>query len=109
MVQFEPAGARAVVAAFCDAFPDCSLWAGGRQDWILLGGREFRSRSDARHFARLWRTQTAAQLLTADGLERPAQLGATFLADAQQLRDWIGNTRPVTDDHARVRDATAGG
>jgi spermidine synthase len=101
VVQFEPAGARAVVAAFCDAFPDCSMWAGGRDDWILLGGRDFTHRPPARHFGRLWREPLAAPLLTTDGFERPAQLGATFLADARQLRDWIGNTPPVTDDHPK--------
>src|SRR5204863_8601118 len=36
--------------------------------------------------------------IAASGLEHPAQLGATFLADAAQLRAWYGATPPLTDD-----------
>ena len=36
--------------------------------------------------------------LVAIGIENPHQLAATFLADADMLRTFIGNSRPVTDD-----------
>lgn len=99
--QFKPEGARAVIRAFCDAFPDCTLWAGERRDWILMGGREFGNRPGAPHFARLWRDAAAAQRLAESGLEHPGQLGATFLADAGQLRGWVGETPALTDDHPK--------
>ena len=99
--QFKPQGTRAVVHAFCDAFPDCTLWAGGQRDWILLGGREFRHRPSAQHFSRLWRDAAAAPRLGASGLESPLQLGATFLADAGQLRRWYEGTPTLTDDHPK--------
>ena len=88
--QFEPAGAKAVVAAFCEAFPDCSMWAGSRYDWVLVGGRDFRHRPGTRHFGRLWRDPVAGPRLVANGFEQPAQLGAAFLGDADQLRQWVG-------------------
>jgi spermidine synthase len=99
--QFKPQGARAVVHAFCDAFPDCTLWAGGERNWILMGGRDFRSRPSAQHFSRLWRDAAAAPRLAANGLEYPAQLGATFLADAAQLRRWYALTPALTDDYPK--------
>lgn len=98
VLQFDPAGAKAVVAAFCEAFPECSLWVGGRYDWMLAGGRDFKSRPGARHFGRLWRDPVAGPRLLANGFEQPAQLGAAFLGDADQLRDWVGGTLPVSDD-----------
>jgi len=99
--QFKPQGARAVVRAFCDAFPDCTLWAGGQRNWILLGGREFSHRPSAQRFSRLWRDAVAAPRIAASGLESPVQLGATFLADAEQLRRWYDGTPALTDDHPK--------
>jgi len=99
--QFKPEGARAVTRAFCEAFPDCTLWAGGQRNWILMGGREFRNRPSAQHFSRLWRDATAAPRIAASGLEYPVQLGATFLADAEQLHRWYGGTPALTDDHPK--------
>jgi spermidine synthase len=99
--QLDPSGARAVIAAFCHAFPDCTLWVGVSYDWILMGGREFKHRPTAQHFARLWRDPVAAPRLAANGFEHPAQLGAAFLADAAQLRRWYGATPELTDDHPK--------
>jgi len=101
VIQFRMEGAKAVIAAFCDAFPDCTLWAGVHHDWILLGGREFTHRPDARALGRLWRDPLAAQRLVANGFEQPAQLGASFLADAEQLRQWVGATPPLIDDRPK--------
>jgi predicted membrane-bound spermidine synthase len=95
--QFDLAGAKATAAAFCDAFADCTLWAGANGEWILLGGRGFERRASAEDFARLWHAAAQPYLL-AGGLEHPVQIGATFLADAAQLREWIGRTPPVVDD-----------
>jgi len=99
--QLDPSGTRAVIAAFCHAFPDCTLWVGVRYDWILMGGREFKHRPSAQHFARLWRDPVAAPRIVANGFEQPAQLGAAFLADAAQLRGWYGATPELTDDHPK--------
>jgi predicted membrane-bound spermidine synthase len=101
VLQFKPAGAKAVIAGFCDAFPDCSLWAGGRNDWILLGGREFKHGPGMRHYGRLWRDPLAGPRLVANGFEHPPQLGATFLGDAAQVREWVKDTPPVTDDRPK--------
>lgn len=99
--QFRLAGALAVIAAFCDAFPDCTLWTGAKYQWVLMGGRGFHQRPSANAFARLWMRPESAARLEASGFEHPAQLGAAFLADAEQMRRWIAGIPPVTDDHPK--------
>jgi hypothetical protein len=99
--HFQPRGARSVVAAFCDAFPDCTLWSGSGHHWILMGGRGFAHRPAAIQVARLWEYPVSAGRLEASGFEHPAQLGATFLADAEQLRRWVDGALPLTDDHPK--------
>jgi spermidine synthase len=99
--QLQAEGARAVIAAFCAAFPDCSLWTGYRFQWVLLGGRDFASRPAVERFTRLWRDPSRAARVAASGFEHPAQFGATFLADATQLARWYGNTPPLDDDHPK--------
>jgi spermidine synthase len=101
VVQLEPSGARAIIAAFCGAFPDCTLWVGTRSNWILMGGRGFANRPRAGHLARLWQHPASASSLAAGGFEHPAQLGATFLADSAQLRGWTSGTLVLTDDYPK--------
>src|SRR6185503_4275826 len=74
--QFEARGARAVVRAFCEAFPDCTLWAGSGYHWILMGGRENARGGGIERVARLWRNSGTGQRLVASGLEHAGQLGA---------------------------------
>jgi predicted membrane-bound spermidine synthase len=101
VTQFQPRGARAVIAAFCDAFPDCTLWAGAQFEWVLMGGREFSHRPSLQRVARLWKDPYSAPRLEASAFEHPAQLGAAFLADAAQLRRWVDGEPPVTDDYPK--------
>src|SRR5262249_39233059 len=98
--QLEPRGARAVIAAFCEAFPDCSLWSGSSFQWMLLGGRDFEARPRLARFSRLWRDAARARRIAASAFERPGQFGAAFLADAAQLRAWTG-TPALDDDHPK--------
>ncbi|HZE11844.1 MAG TPA: hypothetical protein VE034_09715, partial [Burkholderiales bacterium] len=99
--QFEPRGAQAVIAAFCQAFPDCSLWAGTEFHWILLGGRDFLARPGPERLTRLWRDKVVGPRITASGFEHPGQLGAIFLGDAEQLRAWYAGTPALDDDHPK--------
>ena len=90
--------ARAVAAAFCDAFPDCSLWTGASLEWMLVGTRNAR-RPTAAAFSRQWLDPAAASLLRDGGIESPEQLGALFVADADDLKTWIAGMGPLDDDH----------
>jgi len=96
--QFEPDGARAVAAAFCSAFPDCSLWTGFRFQWVCWADAISRPvlRSSASRGCGASRRGARCERLRA-----PGQLGATFLADATQLALWYGDTPPLDDDHPK--------
>jgi hypothetical protein len=95
-----PSDTRAIIRAFCDVFPDCSLWSGAGLDWMLAGSRDarFRFSRDEAAFVRQWRDPALAFELRAVGLELPEQLGALFMADAEQLASRLGDAEPLVDD-----------
>jgi spermidine synthase len=90
--------ARAVVKAFCTVFADCSLWTGAGAHWMLAGTRGLRAGATEAAFTAQWRDPAVAPELIRLGLEQPEQLGATFLADAEQLAGWIAPAAPLEDD-----------
>ncbi len=92
------AGGRAVIRAFCDVFADCSLWAGTRLDWMLVGTRDAPGGVDEAAFARQWREPRTAAKLRAIGIEVPEQLGGLFLADAELLGEQTRGVAPLVDD-----------
>jgi spermidine synthase len=93
-----PREAWAITRAFCDAFPDCSLWAGIGLDWMLAGTRGVAQAPDEAGFASQWRDPVRAAEMASVGFEGPERLGATFLADAAQLAGLMGTTPPLVDD-----------
>lgn len=96
--QLSELDARSIVRAYCDVFPDCSLWTGTSLDWMLVGSNGARFARDEAAFTAQWRDPVVGPELAAVGFERPEQLGTTFLADADQLRSWTGDAPPVRDD-----------
>lgn len=92
--QLSPASAKAITAAFCDAFEHCFLAAGSHYNWILIAAPAKPAFNDA-----LWDQRSSLYQLRRTGVESPAMLWTGFLADAQQLRDWVGDTPALTDHH----------
>lgn len=89
--------ARAIVAGFCSAFPDCSLWSGAGTEWILLGSRQARRRATPETFTRQWRDPVVGAQLRELALEGPDDLAAMFLADSADLQRFSGSARPLED------------
>jgi spermidine synthase len=89
---------QAVLGAFCDAFPDCSLWNGAGLNWMLVGTRDFTAAASEGRFAGLWQDPQAGPALSRIGVERPEQLGALFIADATTLREWVARAPSLVDD-----------
>jgi spermidine synthase len=90
---------RAIMAAYCDVFEDCSLWTGAGFDWMLVGTRAAGDEGSASpDFNGLFEDPRARAELAAVGLERPEQLGALFMADSDQLQHWIDHAPPLTDN-----------
>jgi len=97
----------AIVRAYCDVFEDCSLWTGAGLNWMLAGSRNASWSGSEEGFSRQWTDPVVGPELRALGFERPEQLGATFLADADQLRDETRDVLPLTDDFPkRLTDRT---
>jgi spermidine synthase len=90
--------AKSVVRGFCDAFPNCSLWAGMETHWMLVGMHEPGSAPTEEGFARQWRTPGVAVEMARLGFPDPESFGAFFIADGRRLKDWIGTAPPLTDD-----------
>lgn len=89
--------ARAITRAFCAVFEDCTLWTGAGYDWLLVGTRGLRP-PGGDGFREPWGVPALRASLDESGLGAPEQLGTTFLADAAQLRQWLGDARPLVDD-----------
>ncbi len=53
---------------------------------------------DEAAFVSPWRDEGLRASLDSIGLGLPEQMGTTFLADAEQLRDFLGDARPLEDD-----------
>jgi predicted membrane-bound spermidine synthase len=96
--QLSLADGQAITAAFCAAFPDCTLWSGIGPELMLAGSRDAQAATEEGLHA-LWDAPLTSASLRAIGLASPEQLGTTFVADAEQLQTWLGGTPPVEDEH----------
>jgi len=90
---------KAIIRAFCDVFVDCSLWNGTPLDWMLVGTREATGPISEDRFAYSWTDPILSRHLSEIGFERPEQVGATFLGDADYLRRLTENTSALTDNY----------
>jgi hypothetical protein len=87
-----------VIRAFCDVFEDCSLWAGGGLNWMLVGSRGGLAPVTEEAFTRQWRDPSLLPTLQEEGLESPEVVGTTFIGDAPWLRELTRRSSPVVDD-----------
>jgi spermidine synthase len=92
---------KPIIAAFCDVFEDCSLWNGTVFDWMLVGTRHASGPVSESNFTNAWNDPAVWPKLREIGFEVPEEIGATFLADAADLRRMTADTAPVTDNRPR--------
>jgi spermidine synthase len=96
--QLTHSDARSIARGFCDVFPNCSLWRGCGNDWMLAGSNGSPRPVSEETFGRIWGDGASAAGLRDIAVEDPAQLGALFIADAGALSAWVGDARPLVDD-----------
>ena len=96
---------KTVLRAFCDVFDDCSLWNGSGTHLMMAGTRDARRAQTEEAFAGQWADPKVAAEMTRLGLERPEQLGALFIGDAEYLRQLIGDSPALTDDDPKLIEA----
>ena len=90
---------RPIIEAFCAVFDDCSLWNGTVFDWMLVGTRHLRGPVPLERFVQSWSDPSVFPRLRETGFERPEQIGATFLADRDELLRLAGGVSPLVDDY----------
>lgn len=95
--QFTEGETRSIMQAFLGAFPDATLWEGGGLNWILMGTRDATDRATEEQVVRQWRKKEVREEMIRLGLERPEQLGTTFLADAADMANWCAGAQPLSD------------
>jgi spermidine synthase len=99
--------AKAILAAFCEVFEDCSLWNGSGTHLMMVGTRNQRGPVTDDEFTRQWRDPVVATEMQRLGLERPEQLGALFIGDAAYVADVIGDVAPLTDNYPKRIEASS--
>ena len=87
-----------IVKAFCDVFSDCSLWNATPFDLMLVGSRGTTGPRSLADLSRPWQTPGLEARLREVALERPEQIGATFIGDAAYLKTLTQETPPLVDD-----------
>ena len=99
--QLTDSGARSILKAFCNVFEDCSLWNGYGFEWMLVGVRNAKGPVSEKDFMKQWSNPATARELARLGLEKPEQLGATFIMDAAALKEFTRDSLPVTDNYPK--------
>jgi predicted membrane-bound spermidine synthase len=96
---------KAVLRAFCDVFEDCSLWNGTGSNLMMVGTRKARGPVSEEQFVRQWTDPVVAPEMRGLGFERPEQLGALFIGDADYLKELTVGTRPLVDNDPKQIEA----
>jgi len=96
---------KAVLRAFCDVFKDCSLWNGTGRNLMMAGSRNARGQVSEEQFDLQWNDPVVAPEMKALGFERPEQLGALFIGDADYLNQMTAGAQPLIDNYPKQIEA----
>ncbi|HUK55351.1 MAG TPA: spermidine synthase [Nitrospiria bacterium] len=99
---------KAILRAFCDVFGDCSLWNGMGTSLMMVGTRNANGPVSEDQFRRQWSDPVVAREMKAVGFERPEQLGALFIGDAEYLKGIIADSPPLVDNYPKLIEAPLG-
>ena len=96
--QFTESEAKAVVKAFQNVFSESSLWTASEYEWMLLGVKNPGSRVSKDAFARQWQDASVAPEMHSLGFTSPEQIGSLFIADHDQLGQWLSGGLSLIDN-----------
>lgn len=99
--ELSEADVKAIIRAFADVFPHTSLWTGDNFNWMLVGVKKPKGPKSAADFAILWQDPVLGRGLRDIAIEQPGQLGALFMLDGQDLVDYLGEVKPLTDNYPK--------
>ncbi len=87
----------AIIKAFCLVFEDCSLWNGGKLDFMLVGTKDGINSVSTKELRDAWNSEIGQELQLI-GFEYPAMFGTIFMADSKLLKKLTLLVPPVTDN-----------
>ena len=90
-----------IIRAYCDVFPDCTVWNGSLFDWMLVGTRNASVPVSYAQRAQAWQHPSIGPRLREVGYEVPQQIGATFMRDGADLTALTAGAEPLTDNYPR--------
>jgi hypothetical protein len=99
---------KAILRAFCDAFEDCSLWNAMGTSLMMAGTRHAQGPASEEQFIRQWSDPVVGPEMRAVGFERPEQLGALYIGDAEFVKRLIGDSPPLVDNYPKLIEAPLG-
>lgn len=99
---------KAILRAFCEVFEDCALWHGQWLDLMLTGTRNAKGPVSEEVFLRQWQDPIVSKELSDLGFERPEQLGALFIGDAEYLNQITQGAPPLVDNFPKRVQASYG-
>lgn len=99
--ELSPADAKAVLKAFSEVFDNVSLWNGGNFNWMMVGVKKPKGPKPAMDFSAPWNVSPTDEGLRRIAVEKPAQLGALFMLDGQDLANYLGDAKPLTDNYPK--------
>jgi spermidine synthase len=99
---------KAILRAFCDAFEDCSLWNAMGTSLMMVGTHHAQGPVTEEQFTRQWSDSIVAPEMRAVGFERPEQLGALYIGDAEFVKGLVGDSPPLVDNYPKLIEAPLG-
>ncbi|MCM8813295.1 MAG: fused MFS/spermidine synthase [Candidatus Omnitrophica bacterium] len=96
--QVDETAAKAIIQAFLNVFEHASLWSGSGYEWMLVGIKSPLPQPASEEFKHPWNDPAVSRHLRAVGLSTPELMTSLFIADRQDLREWVGATPPLCDD-----------
>lgn len=96
---------RSILRAFCDVFDDCSLWHGMGPTLMMIGIRNPQRPVSEEHFTRQWNDPVVGAEMRDLGFERPEQLGALFIGDADYLNRLTAGVPALVDNYPKRIEA----
>lgn len=106
MMNISAATGRSILAAFCEAFSDCTLWHGSGRNFMMVGSRAGGDDGAATpvsfdRYLALWREPQERHQLISAGFEHPTHFAHLFIGDAPFLKHLTRDDPPVSDAYPR--------
>jgi len=99
--QLSLAATKSILKGFCQVFEHCSLWDGGKFNWMMVGVKQPAKPVTQKQFARQWLDPVVGKEMRMVGFENPEMFGSLFMADNKKLMTWLKDSLPLVDNYPK--------